>query len=56
LNSGYADSENTMQKLHQDYSYGDSSGIEPDSHFNPPYRREPFIGANVKSIKTKFKI
>jgi hypothetical protein len=37
------------------YSYGDSSGIEPDSLLTPIIYRGPFTAANVKSIKPKFK-
>ena len=37
------------------YSYGDSSGIEPDSHFNPDLNRETNYNANVKAIIYEFK-
>ncbi len=40
------------------YSYGDSSGFEPDSHFNPVLiiiRTETNYAANVKAIKYEFK-
>lgn len=40
------------------YSYGDSSGFEPDSHFNPALiiiRAETNYAANVKAIKQEFK-
>jgi hypothetical protein len=36
------------------YSYGDSSGIEPDSHFNS-FNSETNYDANVKAIILKFK-
>jgi hypothetical protein len=44
--------------LHRDYSYGDSSGIEPDSHLIRPdsYRDAGTnFAANVKAITAIFK-
>jgi hypothetical protein len=37
------------------YSYGDSSGIKPDSHFNPAFNAGTNYAANVKANDLKFK-